>query len=220
MGRKKLTKFAETLTFPNFFQPSRDEVFTQGFQWKGRWKDFFKNNNPIVLELCCGRGEYTIGLAKMFPEKNFIGIDRKGARMWQGCKYSIENQMTNVAFLRMQIEMVNHYFAPDEVSEIWITFPDPQPKKVNKRMTSPLFLDRYKQILSPEGTVNLKTDSPLMYEYTLEIIKKMQYRISQNIEDIYVLPQIAEHLKIRTYYENMWIDKGLTIRYLQFLLHQ
>ena len=98
MGRKKLTKFAETLTFPNFFQPSRDEVFTQGFQWKGCWKDFFKNNNPIVLELCCGRGEYTIGLAKMFPEKNFIGIDRKGARMWQGCKYSIENQMTNVAF--------------------------------------------------------------------------------------------------------------------------
>ncbi len=181
MSKNKLAKFAETETFPNFFQPSMEEL-TKGFDKKGRWHDFFENNNPIVLELGCGRGEYTIGLAKFYPEKNFIGMDIKGARMWQGCRFAIDNQMKNVAFLRTQIDYVNLCFDKGEIEEIWITFPDPQPKKKNKRLTSLRFLERYKQCIANHAKINLKTDSDLLYQYT-----HMNNTISFNYLPIYYL---------------------------------
>lgn len=219
MGKNKLTKFAETYTFPNFVQPAREEVLSSGFNLKGRWHTFFKNNHPIVLELGCGRGEYTIGMANMFADKNFIGIDRKGARMWKGSKEAIEKKMDNVAFLRAQIDMLNHYFDAGEIDEIWITFPDPQPKKVNKRMTCQKYLNLYSLFLKKNGTVNLKTDSRMLYDFTLETIQTSQYTLIQNISDIYALSSVPDILKIQTYYEKMWLEQGYRIQYIQFLLH-
>lgn len=219
MGKNKLTKFAETYTFPNFVQPTREEVISQGFSLKGNWHTFFKNDHPIVLELGCGRGEYTTGMAKMFPNKNFIGIDRKGARMWKGGKAAIEENMNNVAFLRAQIDMLNYYFDTDEIAEIWITFPDPQPKKVNKRMTCQKYLNLYSSFLKAEGTVNLKTDSQMLYDFTMETLQSLQYNIRQNVTDIYALPSVPEILNIQTYYEKMWLEQGYRIQYIQFMLH-
>ncbi|MBO4582031.1 MAG: tRNA (guanosine(46)-N7)-methyltransferase TrmB [Bacteroidales bacterium] len=219
MGKNKLTKFAETYTFPNFVQPAREEVLSSGFNLKGRWHTFFKNKHPIVLELGCGRGEYTIGMANMFADKNFIGIDRKGARMWKGSKEAIEKKMDNVAFLRAQIDMLNHYFDAGEIDEIWITFPDPQPKKVNKRMTCQKYLNLYSLFLKKNGTVNLKTDSRMLYDFTLETIQTSQYTLIQNISDIYALSSVPDILKIQTYYEKMWLEQGYRIQYIQFLLH-
>jgi tRNA (guanine-N7-)-methyltransferase len=221
VSRSKLKKFAETKTFPNFFQPDYDTVKREGFFLKGKWqKDFFKNNNPLVLELGCGRGEYTVKLAEKYSNTNFIGIDRKGARMWNGCKTSVEKEMGNVAFLRTQIGHIIHYFDKDEISEIWITFPDPHPRlsKVNKRLTSPLFLDLYKQLLMPNGLIHLKTDSELLYNYTLEVLNERNYTIVDKQTDIYSLEQIDKSLCIETYYERMWREQGLGIRYIKFRL--
>ena len=194
-------------------------MLSSGFNLKGRWHTFFKNNHPIVLELGCGRGEYTIGMANMFADKNFIGIDRKGARMWKGSKEAIEKKMDNVAFLRAQIDMLNHYFDAGEIDEIWITFPDPQPKKVNKRMTCQKYLNLYSLFLKKNGTVNLKTDSRMLYDFTLETIQTSQYTLIQNISDIYALSSVPDILKIQTYYEKMWLEQGYRIQYIQFLLH-
>jgi tRNA (guanine-N7-)-methyltransferase len=222
VGRNKLERFAETKTFPNFFQPDYDTVEQEGFFLKGRWKnDFFHNNNPLVVELGCGRGEYTVKLAEKYPDVNFIGIDRKGARMWNGCKISIEKEMKNVAFLRIQIGRLIHYFDKDEISEIWITFPDPHPKpsKVNKRLTSPLFLNCYRKLLIPNGFIHLKTDSELLFDYTLEVIREQHCTIVNQYSDIYFSEETDDSLRIETYYEKIWKEQGLKIRYIKFQLN-
>lgn len=219
MGKNKLERFAENATFPNFFQPSQVEVIGNDFALKGKWSsDFFKNNHPIVLELACGRGEYTLGLAAKYLNKNFIGIDRKGARMWKGCKESIRLQLANVAFLRTQIGLIKHFFAENEVDEIWLTFPDPHPgrSKTNKRLTSSLFLDFYKHILKPNGIIHLKTDSELLYEYTLEVIENLHYEVIEKNADIYASDCIDEDVSIQTYYETLWREAGTSIKYIRF----
>ena len=219
MSKNKLEKFAENATFPHFFQPSQAEVLENGFELKGKWRsDFFKNDHPIVLELACGRGEYTVGLAKKYPNKNFIGIDKKGARMWKGGKESLHAQLSNVAFLRTQIGLIKYFFEQNEVDEIWITFPDPYPtrSKVNKRLTSPLFLDFYRHILKPNGLVHLKTDSQSLYEYTLEVIENLHYEVVEKNADIYATDSIDDDLNIQTYYEMMWRKEGVSIKYVQF----
>lgn len=221
MGKNKLDKFAENLTFPNFFQPKPGETpEVAGALMRGKWSEFFNNKNPIVLELACGRGEYTVGLAESDSGGNFIGIDRKGARMWKGCKYSVEHQMKNVAFLRTQIQYLPFFFAEGEVQEIWITFPDPQPRncKENKRLTSSFYLDIYRKVLATGGCVNLKTDSGFFLDFTLESISRNSCQIINLQKDIYSRELSDSRLEIQTYYEKMWLSQGSQIHYLQFKL--
>ncbi len=220
MGKNKLNKFSEMETFPNVFQPSFNEIRTgQPFEMKGAWNNlFFKNNQPIVLELGCGKGEYTISLAKIFPEKNFIGIDIKGARMWAGAKKSVDENLNNVAFLRTKIEMLPHFFAQNEVSEIWITFPDPQMKKVTKRMTATNFMAQYQQFVKQEGIIHLKTDSNFMYTYTCEMVKLNNFNVVLQTNDLYNSTIVDKILAIKTYYEQQWLARGLAIKYISFLL--
>lgn len=218
MGKNKLAKFDDMAEYPHVFQYPFSVLQANGFELKGNWrKDFFKNNNPIVLELGCGKGEYTVGLGKLFPEKNFIGVDIKGARMWSGAKESLEAGMTNVAFLRTSIELISHFFEAGEVDEIWITFPDPQMKKVNKRLTSTRFMRMYREILSGEGIIHLKTDSNFMYTYTCEMAKVNNYPILFNNNDLYHADLNDSILSIRTYYEQQWLDRGLNIKYVKFV---
>ena len=222
MSRNKLEKFAENKTFPNFFEPDYQSIRRADFFLKGKWKkDFFQNDNPIILELGCGRGEYTTSLAKKYPDINFIGIDRKGARMWKGCKYSNENGLKNTAFIRTQISYIAHYFDKNEVHEIWLTFPDPQPKRIkaNKRLTSPLYLDFYKKIMHPNGFIHIKTDNESLFEYTLEVINEFQYKAIDVISDIYSHEQTDENLLIETYYEKKWKELGHKIYYIKFQLN-
>ena len=219
MGSKnKLKRFAENETFSNVIQPTRDEIL-KGFEFKGKWNSFFKNDNPIVLELGCGKGEYTVGLAKLNPNRNYIGIDIKGARFWRGAKTSIEENMNNVAFVRTQIELVDQLFEKDEVSEIWITFPDPQIKykRTKHRMTNEVFLKKYQKILKPNGIMHLKTDSEFMHGYTLGLLHGLNYEVIYANHDVYKnegSPQ--EVLKIQTFYENQYLEKGKPITYIQF----
>ncbi len=222
MGKNKLARFAENKILPNVIQPTREEAL-EGFPLKGKWRDdFFKNENPIVLELGCGKGEYSVGLARTFPEKNFIGIDIKGARFWFGAKEAVENGMNNVAFLRSQIELVDHFFAENEVDEIWITFPDPQIKykRTKHRLTHPDFLNRYKKFLKPGGIIHLKTDSEFLHGYTLGYLQGAGYEIITAHHDIYGAPEYdpnTEHLRdIKTYYEELFSSKGKTITYIKF----
>lgn len=201
------------------FQPSREEVLNKTLGKKGQWAQFFGNNNPIVLELGCGKGEYTVGLAKRYPNKNFIGIDIKGARFWRGAKTALEETLPNVAFIRTQIELVAHLFFSHEVSEIWITFPDPQIKykRTKHRLTNPVFLDRYKQILSPKGCVHLKTDSEYMHGYTLGLLQGMGLPIAYANHDVYKNEGSPEEvLGIQTFYENQYLAVGKPITYLRF----
>lgn len=220
MGKNKLRKFAEMEQLPNVLQVPFGKLQAEGFTLKGRWhSDFFKNDNPIVLELGCGRGEYTVGLAREYPEKNFIGIDIKGARMWAGAKEAHLSGLSNVGFLRTNIELLAHFFAPVEVSEIWITFPDPQMKKVRKRLTATNFLAMYHQILKPGGIINLKTDSPFLFEYTSRLVKLNQLPILTQTDNLYANPAGVDRiLNIRTHYEKQWLARGLTIKYLAFSL--
>lgn len=207
--------------YPHVFQYPFAVLQEKGFELKGRWGEtFFKNDHPIVLELGCGKGEYTVGLGRLFPEKNFIGVDIKGARMWSGAKESLESGMTNVAFLRTSIELIAHFFAPGEVAEIWITFPDPQMKKVNKRLTSTRFMKMYREILSGEGLIHLKTDSAFMYTYTVEMAKANRYPIEVSTDDLYHSGLADELLSIRTYYEQQWLDRGLNIKYIRFVCEE
>ena len=186
---------------------------------KGRWNEqFFHNDNPIVLELGCGKGEYAVGLARRFPDKNYVGIDCKGARMWTGAKEATAEGITNVAFLRTDIELINHFFAPGEVSEIWITFADPQMKKVNKRLTSTYFLSIYKNILAENGKIHLKTDSNFLFTYTSLVAEVNNFNVRKKCDDIYSDENRDDVLNIKTYYERQWLSRGKTIKYLQFEL--
>lgn len=189
---------------------------------KGHWNEsFFHNDRPIVLELGCGRGEYTVGLGQLFPEKNFIGVDIKGARMWSGAKESAEAGMTNVAFLRTNIEIIDRFFAPGEVSEIWLTFSDPQMKKATKRLTSTYFMERYRRFLVDNGLIHLKTDSNFMFTYTRYMVEHNHLPVEVITDDLYHSGMADEILSIRTYYEQQWLDRGLNIKYLRFRLpHQ
>lgn len=217
MGKNKLAKFDDMAAYPHVFQYPFAALQEKGFDLKGHWRErFFKNNNPIVLELGCGKGEYTVGLGKLFPDKNFIGVDIKGARMWTGAKDSLEAGMTNVAFLRTNIELIAHFFAAGEVDEIWITFPDPQMKKVNKRLTSTRFMKLYRELLSDQGIIHLKSDSNFMYTYTCEMVKSNQLPVLFNTDDLYHSGLADDILSIKTYYEQQWLERGLNIKYIKF----
>lgn len=221
MGSKnKLKRFSENETFDNVFQPTREEVVGDQFPLKGKWnKEFFKNDNPIVLELGCGKGEYSVGLAERFPEKNFIGIDIKGARFWRGAKTAVETGMNNVAFVRTQIELIHHIFTQNEVSEIWITFPDPQIKykRTKHRMTNAAFLDNYKKILKPNGLMHLKTDSEFMHGYTLGLLHGLGYEVLYANHNIYKNEGApAEVTGIQTFYEIQYLEVNKSITYIQF----
>jgi tRNA (guanine-N7-)-methyltransferase len=219
MGKNKLAKFAELETFSHVFQvPSSTLLSGEGFSLKGKWNTgFFKNSNSIVLELGCGKGEYTVELARQFPEKNYIGVDIKGARLWAGAKESYVKEMKNVAFIRTNIEMIEHFFAENEVSEIWLTFPDPQMKKTTKRLTATNFIQNYLKFLKPDGIVHLKTDSPFMFAYTCEMVKVNNFPILQRVDDIYGTEYADKTLQIKTYYEQQWLERGLTIKYISFV---
>lgn len=218
MGKKKkLLRFAENETFDNFFQPPYRE-YIEGFPLKGKWHEFFGNDNPIFLELGCGKGEYTIAQACKYPDRNFIGIDIKGSRMYLGCKISQEEQLKNVAFVRIQIEMIEHIFGPDEVKGIWVVFPDPQLKKANikKRLTSPQFLNRYAKILAPGSKVNLKTDNDVLYHYTMAVVEEDKHQLEFSTADLYNSGYDGDVMLTKTFYENIWLQEGLTIKYVRF----
>ncbi len=220
MGHHKLQHFAENLTFTNLFQVSYEELKEHGFAHRGQWSGYFGNNNPIVLELGCGKGDYTIALSRIYPNRNFIGVDIKGARLWRGAKTATEEQMPNVAFIRTRIELIDQFFAPDEVSEIWITFPDPQPKKPMKRLTSPRFLDVYRRFVVDGGTVHLKTDSQELYEYTYnDVIKAVGLPCDIATNDLYGDSSVEDESKLtQTFYEKIWLAEGKPITYLRFSL--
>ena len=221
MGSKnKLKRFKENETFANVFQPSREEVVGGEFPLKGKWKtEFFKNDNPVVLELGCGKGEYSVGLAKLNSNKNFIGIDIKGARFWRGAKTAIEDNMGNVAFLRTQIELIEHCFAKDEVDEIWITFPDPQIKykRTKHRMTNAEFLENYKKVLKPNGLMHLKTDSEFMHGYTLGLLHGAGHEVIYANHNVYKNEGAPEEVtSIQTFYEGQYLEINKAITYIQF----
>ncbi len=220
MGKNKLKKFSDMQQMGCVFQyPFAVLQRENGFPMKGHWhEEYFKNDNPIVLELGCGKGEYAVGLAERFPDKNFIGIDIKGARMWTGATKAERQGMKNVAFLRTSIELLPHFFAPGEVSEIWITFPDPQMKKVRKRLTSTRFMELYREVLVDGGVVHLKTDSPFLYTYTHLMTEYNGLKVNIDTDDLYHSGLAGDILSIRTFYEQQWLDRGLTIKYISFIL--
>lgn len=221
MGKNKLRRFAEMEQIPLVFQYPFYKLQQEPFPLRGKWHpDFFHNDNPIVLELGCGKGEYTVGLAERFPDKNFIGIDIKGARMHAGATQARDRQMPNVAFLRTSIELLTSFFAPGEVDEIWITFPDPQMKKVRKRLTSTRFMELYRQVLKPGGIIHLKTDSPFLYTYTRLMTRLNNLETLADSSDLYadtnLAPATRSLLDIKTHYERQWLDRGMTIKYLSW----
>ncbi|RFS24022.1 tRNA (guanosine(46)-N7)-methyltransferase TrmB [Chitinophaga silvatica] len=212
MGQKKLQRFAEIETFPNVL------IYPEGMP--GKWHEFFKNNHPITLELACGKGDYTLGLARTNPDQNFIGVDLKGNRIWRGAKTAIAEPLPNVGFLRTQIDKLDNYFAKGEIKDIWITFPDPflRQSKSKKRLTHPKFLQLYQPLLAPGATINLKTDSPELYAFTKAVIAATGSTLITDIDNIYALSEIPPVLKIQTYYEGMHLEDGRIIRYLKFQL--
>ena len=219
MGKGKLAKFADLASYPHVFEYPYSVVDNVPFELKGKWgESFFKNDHPIVLELGCGRGEYTVGLGRLFPEKNFIGVDIKGARMWTGATESLREGMKNVAFLRTNIEIIDRFFGANEVSEIWLTFSDPQMKKPTKRLTSSYFLERYRKFLKDGGLVHVKSDSNFLYTYTKYLIETNGLPVEVMTDDLYHSGQADEILGIRTYYEQQWLDRGLNIKYIRFVL--
>jgi tRNA (guanine-N7-)-methyltransferase len=212
MAQKKLLRFAEFTAFPNTLEYPKD--------MPGNWHQFFKNTNPIVLELACGRGEYTVGLSRMFPQQNFIGVDVKGNRMHIGARKCIAEELNNAGFLRTQIEMLTDYFSPGEVNEIWITFPDPQLRvsKAKRRLTHPRFLRLYQQVLIPSGSIHLKTDSPDLYRFTKRVIELYGLTVVEDSDDVYRQATVKEELKIKTHYESLDIAQSNKIHYLKFTL--
>lgn len=223
MGKNKLFRFAENATFDHVVQPTFTELSEKGLPLRGQWNsDFFKREAPLVLELGCGRGEYTVGLARLRSQNNYIGVDIKGARLWRGARTAREEGLTNVGFLRTHVDHITRCFGPHEVDQIWLTFSDPQLEKPRKRLTSPLFLARYKEVLKPGGVVHLKTDSPVLFEYTLDMIAQHKLPIFEQSANVYadlvhrVSLEEQAVLNIRTYYESMWLEEGRTIHYVRF----
>ncbi len=226
MGKNKLRRFAEMKLWNNVFEPTLEPHPQEAFPLKGKWHtDYFKNSNPIVLELGCGKGEYSVGLAKHYPNKNFIGVDIKGSRMFVGAKEALDENLGNVAFLRTKIDFIDAYFEAGEVDEIWLTFSDPQPVKPRKRLTSEQFIARYRRILKPGGIVHLKTDSDILFESTEEQIKEHGYDLIELTWDLYhsmpedLDPTIREILHIKTHYEQLFTAKGSVIKYCSFRIH-
>ena len=225
MSKGKLAKFADMASYPHVFEYPFSVVEDVPFDMRGRWREeFFKNDNPIVLELGCGRGEYAVGLARRYPDRNFIGVDIKGARMWSGATESLNEGLHNVAFLRTNIEIIDRFFAPDEVQEIWLTFSDPQMKKPTKRLTSTYFLERYRRFLQDNGLIHLKTDSNFLFTYTKYVVEGNKLPMEVCTDDLYAMPPTCEtesgslDLSIQTYYEQQWLSRGLAIKYLRFRL--
>lgn len=217
-GKDKLRKFRENESFSCLLQPATAEVLGTDYRLKGRWgKEFFRNDNPIVLELGCGKGEYTVGLAEMNPGANYIGMDIKGARLWKGAKYVHENSVPNAAFLRTRIEFIDSVFAPGEISGIWITFADPQIGRERKRLTSPLFLERYRRVMDGNGIVHLKTDSKYLYSYTKALAVQNGLEILADTEDLYgERDDVGKELSIKTFYESHYLKMGMPINYMAF----
>ena len=225
MGSKnKLKRFVENESFKNVVQPSRDELIEKKFKQYGSWrKHVFKNSNPIVLELGCGKGEYTVNLAKLNPNKNFIGIDIKGARFWRGAKTSLEEKLSNVYFLRTQIELLNYVFKENEIDEIWLTFPDPQIKfqRRKHRLTNPKFLSIYKNILKSDGIIHLKTDSEFLHGYTLGLLESMSIKPIHSNHDVYKNLNVPKDvINIQTHYESIYLKENKKITYLSFSFHE
>lgn len=219
MTKKKMQRFAEMETFVNVIQPPFDEIFQRDHHLKGCWKPkAFGNPHPLVLELGCGKGEYTLGLARRFQTKNFIGVDIKGARIWLGARTALEENIPNVMFLRTHIEQINSFFDTDEADELWITFPDPQLKKRRKRLTSPRFLLQYMRFLKNNGLVHLKTDNPVLYDYTLELARINNFTVHYNTDDLYHSDLNGAVKEIQTYYEQQFLAQEMTIKYLCFEL--
>lgn len=221
-AKNKLQRFAENETFPNVIQPEFDEVFHKDYRLKNKWAaEFWKNTNPLVLELGCGKGEYTVSLAERFPEKNYIGIDIKGARFWRGAKSALEKGLPNVAFVRTRIEFIDSFFGANEVDEIWITFPDPQlaERRAKKRLTAPRFLNMYLGMLKSGAKVNLKTDSKELYDYTKSLLEFNKQEILIATDDLYNSPYCDETLSIKTQYESFYLAQGKPITYIQFRLN-
>jgi len=221
VGKNKLARWNELDSFDNVIQPEIGEVAGKDHPIKGKWNsEIFKNENPIVLELGCGKGEYTVGLATKFTGKNYIGVDIKGARMWRGAKTSNENKLQNVAFLRTRIEFITSFFSTDEIDEIWVTFPDPHPggKNSNKRLTSPWFLNLYRQFIKNKGIVHLKTDNTELYSYTKSVVEYNEQEIIFASNDLYSEALPDDILSIRTHYENIFLKAGLKINYITFRL--
>jgi Predicted S-adenosylmethionine-dependent methyltransferase len=218
-SKDKLKRFKENETFACLIQPRTEDVLGCDHPLKGHWgRDMFHNDNPIVLELGCGKGEYTVALSERFPEKNFIGIDIKGARLWKGAKYATENHLPNVAFLRTRIEFISSLFGEGEVSEIWITFADPQEKKAKKRLTHPLFLERYRGFLAEDGIIHLKTDSRLLHNFTLALAEQNGLTVLEHNEDIYGSGRADDVLSIKTFYESSFLAQGIPITHMAFKL--
>ena len=223
MGKDKLKRFSQILNFGNVIQP-KINFHSNDDDLKGNWSTVFNNNNPIVLELGCGAGEYTVALAKDYPKKNFIGIDIKGARIWKGAKTALDEGLNNVRFLRTKVDFITKFFGENEVNEIWLTFSDPQPKKPKKRLSSKLFTDRYLEFLKINGVIHLKTDSDLLYDFTLEEIKSNNFKLLKNIANVYKesyenSQELKKTLFIKTFYEKKWLDLEKTIKYLAFTIH-
>ncbi len=224
MSKGKLAKFADMATYPHVFEYPYSVVEDVPFEMRGHWHEqVFHNSNPIVLELGCGRGEYSVGLARRYPDRNFIGVDIKGARMWTGATESLREGLKNVAFLRTNIEIIDRFFAPDEVCEIWLTFSDPQMKKATKRLTSTFFLQRYRHFLPDNGIIHLKTDSNFLFTYTKFVAEVNHLPVDACTDDLYGEVMSDEgsetlDLSIRTYYEQQWLARGLTIKYLRLRL--
>jgi tRNA (guanine-N7-)-methyltransferase len=218
-----LERFAENASFTHFFQPTWEEL-ESGFALKGNWlKEYFRNENPLIIEVGCGKGEYTVSLAEKYPACNYIGIDKKGARMWRGAKTTKENELPNAAFVRVRAENIPGIFSNDEVDEIWITFPEPQPNspRTKKRFTSPQFLERYARVLKPGGLIHLKTDNDLFYEYTLDVIRESGHNLLYSTADLYSQPldlEVKDVIPVQTHYEKIWLEQGLKIKYLRFQL--
>ena len=217
MGKGKLKKFADLEGYSHVIQATYKALNNDDFYLKGKWgKEFFRNENPIILELGCGKGEYTVQLAQKYPDKNFIGVDIKGARLWKGAKFAHEQGLKNVAFIRTNIEIVNLFFGENEVAEIWLTFPDPQMKKTRKRLTATNFIENYKKFLAKDGIVHLKTDSNFQFQYTCAMAETNQFEVISKIGDIYNSNQLTDVLKIKTFYEKQWLSRGISIKYISF----